>query len=214
MRDDVVVVTPNPKTSGGARWNYLAAWGYALKAELGDLALLSEPAQRTRVESAVERARQFVTALYRRVPVLDSGARGATNTFVQREIGDVLLTWENEAFLAAQESGADRIELIVPSLSIRAEPPVAVVSKVARKRGTVEVAEAYLQHLYSAAGQTLAAKHFYRPALPELVPSAELGRFQQLELFSVEQISGSWASAQATHFDDGGIFDQIYRPGN
>jgi sulfate transport system substrate-binding protein len=154
-----------------------------------------------------------VAQIFRRVPVLDSGARGSTNTFVQRGIGDVLLAWENEAFLAVKDLGADQFQIVVPSVSIRAEPPVAVVEKFARKHGTREVAEAYLAHLYSPQGQQLAARHFYRPALGESLSPAVREQFTPIELFTVEQVSGSWRKAQARHFDDGGIFDQIYQPG-
>jgi sulfate/thiosulfate transport system substrate-binding protein len=197
VRPRVEVITPNPKTSGGARWNYLAAWGYALRQAGGE-------------ES---KAREFVASLFRNVPVLDSGARGATTTFAQRGIGDVLLTWENEAFLAIQEFGADKLEIVVPSLSILAEPPVAVVEKHAVARGTREVAEAYLEFLYSAEGQRLAARHYYRPVSPEYADRADLERFPNVELLTIDGDFGGWRKAQAKHFDDGGIFDQIYLPG-
>jgi sulfate transport system substrate-binding protein len=194
-RPGLAVITPNPKTSGGARYNYLAAWGYAL-----------------RRDGSPERAREFVSALYRNVPVLDAGARGATTTFVQRGIGDVLLAWENEALLAIQELGDEQVELVVPSLSILAEPPVALVEKNAAAHGTTAVARAYLEYLYSPAGQQIAARHFFRPVAPEHVPAASLARFADVERFSIDEVFGSWAAAQATHFDDGGIFDQIYVP--
>jgi len=213
VKGDSAIITPNPKTSGGARWNYLAAWGYVLKRELGDLSRLSVPGNEPAVKAAQLKARQFVTALFQRVPVLDSGARGATNTFVQRGIGDVLLTWENEAFLAVNELGRDQLEIIVPSSSILAEPPVAVVDQVAARHGTAAVARAYLEHLYSPQGQQLAAKHFYRPAVSELLSEDERQQFAQLELFTIDQAFGGWAKAQAEHFDDGGVFDQIYQPG-
>jgi sulfate/thiosulfate-binding protein len=212
IRPGVQVITANPKTSGGARWNYLAAWGYALKKELGDLSRLKDPAQARAVAAAQERARAFVTALYQNVPVLDSGARGSTNTFVQREIGDVLLAWENEAFLAVQEIGADKIDIVVPSVSILAEPPVAVVDRYATRRGTVEVATAYLEYLYSPEGQRLAARHYYRPRIPAHADAADLGRFTELELFSIDEAFGGWQVTQKQHFDDGGIFDTIYQP--
>jgi sulfate/thiosulfate-binding protein len=213
IRGDVEIITANPKTSGGARWNYLAAWGYVLQRELGDLNRLNDPARAAEVAAAQVKAREFVTVLYRRVPVLDSGARGATNTFVQRGIGDVLLTWENEAFLAAKDLGPDKIEIVVPSVSIRAEPPVTVVDKYAAKHDTSELAKAYLEHLYSPQGQQLAAKHYYRPANSESISADQRGQFAQLELFTIGQAFGSWKEAQATHFDDGGVFDQIYQPG-
>lgn len=213
IRDDVQVITPNPKTSGGARWNYLAAWGYALRQELGDLKKVHDPSASAEVQAAQAKAQAFVAELLQRVPVLDSGARGATNTFIQRQIGDVLLAWENEAFLAVEEIGKGQVELVVPSISILAEPPVAVVEKVAERHGTLQVARAYLEHLYSPQGQQLAAKHFFRPAVSESISAEQRQRFAQLELFTVDQVFGGWQSAQAQHFADGGIFDQIYRPG-
>lgn len=209
VRPGIEVITPNPKTSGGARWNYLAAWGYGLKRELGDFARLHDPAQQAAVQRAQATARQFVAALFAQVPVLDSGARGATMTFVQRKLGDVLLAWENEAFLAIRETGAEELEIVVPSVSILAEPAVAVVDQVVDRRGTRALAEAYLQYLYSPEGQTLAAEHHYRPRLPESVPSHLLAKFPDLELFTVDDVFGGWAQAQAEHFDEGGIFDQI-----
>jgi sulfate/thiosulfate-binding protein len=218
VKPGVQVITPNPKTSGGARWNYLAAWGYALKKELGDLsqlqAKLQDPAQAAAVTAAQEKARAFVSTLYRNVPVLDSGARGSTNTFVQRQIGDVLLAWENEAFLSVKELGPDALDIVVPSLSILAEPPVAVVDANAEKHGTREVASAYLEYLYSPAGQRLAARHYYRPRDPAHAEPADLARFPQLELITVDQVFGGWQKAQKEHFDDGGIFDAIYEPGS
>jgi sulfate transport system substrate-binding protein len=206
---DLSIITPNPKTSGGARWNYLAAWGFALKRELGDFAALGDASRVAEVEAAQAAARRFVAQIYQRVPVLDSGARGATNTFVQRGIGDVLLAWENEAFLALHKLGPGQCEIVVPSVSIRAEPPVALVDKVAAQHGTTRVAEAYLEYLYSPAGQQLAARHYYRPASPEGLSAADVGRFAQLELFSVDEVFGGWRVAQAEHFDDGGVFDQM-----
>lgn len=196
VRPGVSVITPNPKTSGGARWNYLAAWGYALKKEGGDAA----------------KARAFVTQLFRNVPVLDSGARGATVTFVERGIGDVFISWENEALLVVKELGKDRFEIVAPSLSVLAEPPVAVVDKVVQRRGTRAVAEAYVKHLYTEEGQTLAARHYYRPRLPA-VASAFAAQFPRVKLFTVDEVFGGWAAAQKAHFSDGGVFDQIYQPG-
>ena len=194
VKQGVSVITPNPKTSGGARWNYLAAWGYALGLPGGN----------------DTSARQFVTRLFGNVPVLDSGARGATTTFVQRGIGDVLLTWENEAYLALDEAG-DAVEIVVPTVSILAEPPVAVVDKVVEKKGTKAVAEAYLQYLYTPEGQELAAKHHYRPRNTE-VAAKYASTFASVTLFTIEQFGG-WQTAQKTHFGDGGVFDQIYKPG-
>jgi len=208
-KDGVEVITPHPKTSGGARWNYLAAWGYALKRELGDLAKLKDSAAKAEVDAAQAKAKVFVESIYKRVPVLDPGARGSTNTFVQRGIGDVLLAWENEAFLAVKDAGAKDFEIVVPSISILAEPPVAVVEKVAEKHGTAKVAKAYLEHLYSPQGQQLAAKHFYRPAIAESVSPEQRKQFAQLELFKIDDVFGGWAKAQHEHFDDGGTFDQI-----
>lgn len=213
VKGDVQVITPNPKTSGGARWNYLAAWVYVLDKELGDLSKLKDESQSEAVAAANVKAREFVAELFRRVPVLDSGARGATNTFVQREIGDVLLTWENEALLAAQELGKDKFEIVTPSISMLAEPPVAVIDQVAERHGTKTVAEAYLKFLYSPIGQNLAAKHFYRPIEVEGVEKSYLDRFPELRLISINDVFGGWKKPQAEHFDDGGIFDQIYKPG-
>ncbi|MDF1580159.1 MAG: sulfate ABC transporter substrate-binding protein [Desulfuromonadales bacterium] len=196
IKTGVAVITPNPKTSGGARWNFLAAWGYALKKNGGD-------------EKA---ARNFVTALYKNVPILDSGARGSTTTFVKRGIGDVFLSWENEAFLAINELGPDQFEIVVPSVSILAEPPVTVVDQVAKKHGTFEVAKAYLDYLFSPVGQKLAAKHYYRPVAPEHADPADIARFPKVNLFTVGDVFGGWQKAQKTHFADGGTFDQIYVP--
>ena len=195
VRPGVSVITPNPKTSGGARWNYLAAWGYALKKNGG-----SEKV-----------AREFVTRLYKNVPVLDSGARGATDTLVQRGIGDVLIAWENEALLAVKELGGDKFEIVAPSQSILAEPPVAVVDKVVDKRGTRQVAQAYLEFLYSEQGQTIAAQHYYRPRL-KAVAAKFAGQFPKIDLFTIDEVFGGWQKAQRTHFADGGVFDQIYQP--
>jgi sulfate transport system substrate-binding protein len=212
IRPDVAVIPASPKTSGGARWVYLAAWGQVLKHELGDLTKLSDP-NHTDVRSAQAKAREFVAKLYKQAPILDSAARAATNTFVQRGIGDVLIGWENEAFLAMNEFGKGEYEVVVPSVSILAEPPVTLVDKVVEKHGTREVAEAYLQHLYSPRGQQLAAKHYYRPAISESISAEERNRFAAVELFTIDEVFGGWDKAQATHFDDGGIFDQIYQPG-
>jgi sulfate transport system substrate-binding protein len=193
VRPGLAVVTPNPKTSGGARWNYLAAWGYALHQNKNDQA----------------KARQFVAQLYKNVPVLDSGARGATTTFVQRGIGDVLIAWENEAFLAVKELGKDKLEIVVPSYSILAEPPVSVVDKVVNKRGTAAVASAYLEYLYSDEGQEIAARHYYRPRAKSMA-TKYASQFPKLTLFTVSDVFGGWQNAQKTHFADGGTFDQIY----
>jgi sulfate/thiosulfate-binding protein len=206
------VITPNPKTSGGARWNYLAAWGYVLRKELGDLSRLHDPKYADQVAKADQKAKQFVTELFRHVPVLDTGARGATMTFVQRGIGDVLLAWENEAFLAINELGPDKFDLVVPSVSILAEPPVSIVDKVVEKHGTRWVAQGYLEYLYSPAGQTIAAKHYYRPIFRTFVPDEYLARFPEVELFTIDDVFGGWQKAQATHFANGGVFDQIYKP--
>lgn len=190
----VSVITPNPKTSGGARWNYLAAYGYALKKFNNDDA----------------KAREFVGNIYKNVPVLDSGARGSTTTFVERGVGDVLLAWENEAFLAQKELGPDKFEIVVPSLSILAEPPVTVVDKVVNKRGTRKVAEAYLQYLYSEEGQEIAAKNYYRPTLASVAAKYEK-QFPKVNLIKIDEVFGGWTKAQNTHFADGGVFDQIYQ---
>ncbi len=206
----ITVVTPNPKTSGGARWNYLAAWGYALRSALGgDLGQLDDPAAEAAVQAAEASAEKFVKDLYARVPVLDGGARASTNTFVQREIGDVLIAWENEALLAMRELQPGTVEIVVPSVSILAEPPVAVVDTVVDRRGTRQVAEAYLRYLYSPAGQEIAAKHYFRPRNAEVL-ERNRERFPPIELFTIAQISGDWNKAQETHFADGGVFDRIY----
>jgi sulfate/thiosulfate-binding protein len=193
VKPGISVITPNPKTSGGARWNYLAAWAYALKQNNGDEA----------------KAKEFVGKLFKNVPVLDSGARGSTTTFVERGIGDVLLAWENEAFLAKKELGPDKVEIIVPSLSILAEPPVTVVDKVVDKHKTRKVAEAYLQYLYSEEGQEIAAKNYYRPTLAAVAKKYE-AQFPKVSLITIDDVFGGWAKAQKTHFADGGVFDQIY----
>jgi len=193
VKPGVSVITPNPKTSGSARWNYLAAWGYALRQPGGNEAS----------------AKAFVAALYRNVPVLDSGARGATTTFVERGIGDVLVNWENEILLGANELGKDKFEVVVPPTSILTEPTVALVDKVVDKRGTRKVAQAYLDYLYSPEGQEIAAKHHFRPIDPEALGRRET-RFPKLKLFTLAEIAGDWRKAQNTHFDDGGVFDRIY----
>jgi len=192
VRSGVDVVTPNPKTSGGARWNYLAAWGYALRQPGGNDA----------------NARDFVRRLYANVKVLDSGARGALTTFTERGIGDVLISWENEAYLAVKELGPDKFELVTPSVSILAEPPVAVVDKVVDKRGTRKVATAYLEFLYTKEGQEIAGKHYYRPRDPEVLARYEK-QFAPVKLFTIDEAFGGWTSAQKTHFADGGVFDRI-----
>jgi len=212
IKPGMEVITPNPKTSGGARWNYLAAWGYALKRELGDLAKLKNPNNADAVAKAQKKAREFVKQIYTNVEVLDTGARGSTMTFVQRDIGDVLLAWENEAFLSVNELGPDKFEIIVPSVSILAEPPVTIVDKNAEKHGTLEVAEAYLKYLYSPEGQMLAAKHYYRPRETGGVPEEYLKRFPKVELFTIDDVFGGWRKAQSDHFNDGGVFDKIYTP--
>ncbi len=190
----VAVITPNPKTSGGARWNHLAAWGYALRQPGGN--------EKT--------AQEFLGKLYKNVPVLDSGARGATTTFVERGIGDVLITWENEALLAIRELGPGKVEIITPSLSVLAEPPVAVVDKVVDRRGTRKAAEAYLTFLYSEQGQEIAAQNYYRPTNDKVAKKHE-AQFPKLRLLTIDEVAGGWAKAQKAHFADGGIFDQIYQ---
>lgn len=195
IKPGVAVITPNPKTSGGARWNYLAAWAWALKANGND----------------EKKAQAFVQALYKNVPILDTGARGSTVTFTQRGQGDVLLAWENEAFLSIKEFGADKLQIVVPSVSILAEPPVSVVDKVADQHKNRAVAEAYLKHLYSPEGQEIAARNFYRPRL-QAVADRFADKFPKLELVTIDAVFGGWAKAQPKHFDDGGVFDQIYNP--
>ena len=196
VRPGVSVITPNPKTSGGARWNYLAAWGYMIKKSGGD----------------ETKAGDFVTKLFRNVPVLDSGARGSTITFMQRGIGDVLLAWENEALLAIRETGKDNFEIVVPSVSILAEPPVAVVDRVVDRRGTRAEAQAYLEYLYTEDGQEIAARHYYRPRLERVLK--KFGRqFSQIKLFTIDEVFGGWQNAQKIHFNDGGLFDRIYLSG-
>ena len=196
VRPGVSVITPNPKTSGGARWNYLAAWGFAL-GEYG---------------SDEARARDFVARVFKNVTVLDTGARGSTVTFVERGIGDVFIAWENEALLVTRRLAKDRFDIVTPSVSILAEPPVAVVDRVVDKRGSRELAEAYLQFLYGETGQDIAARHFYRPRLP-MVAARHAQQFHQVSLFTIEEVFGGWQKAQQVHFSDGGVFDQIYQPG-
>lgn len=196
VKSGISVISPNPKTSGVARWNYLAAWGYALKKSGGD----------------ENTAREFITRLYKNVPVLDSGARGATTTFIERGIGDVLINWENEVLLTVKELGSDKFEIVVPSVSILAEPTVSLVDKVVDKRGTRAVAQAYLEYLYSPEGQEIAAKHYYRPTLAS-VGAKYTKQFPKVSLFTIDQVFGGWQKANRIHFADGGVFDQIYQPG-
>jgi sulfate transport system substrate-binding protein len=193
VKPGVAVITPNPKTSGGARWNYLAAWGYALKKS-----------------GSQEGARDFVGNLYKNVPVLDTGARGSTVTFVERGVGDVLLAWENEAFLAVKEFGKDKFEIVAPSVSILAEPPVAVVDSVVEKKGTRAVAEAYLKHWYTPEGQEIAARNFYRPR-DAGIAAKHADSFAKVELFTIDDVFGGWTKAQTEHFAEGGVFDKIYK---
>jgi len=196
VKPGISVISPNPKTSGVARWNYLAAWGYALKKSGGD----------------ENKAREFITRLYKNVPVLDSGARAATTTFIERGIGDVLINWENEVLLTVKELGSDKFEIVVPSVSILAEPTVSLVDKVVDKRGTRAVAQAYLEYLYSAEGQEIAAKRYYRPTLAS-VGAKYTKQFPKVNLFTIDQVFGGWQKANRIHFADGGVFDQIYQPG-
>jgi len=195
VKPGIQVITPNPKTSGGARWNYLAAWAYALKQPGGNDA----------------KAKEFVTALFKNVPVLDSGARGATITFVQRGIGDVLLAWENEAFLSIKELGPEKVDIVIPSLSILAEPPVTVVDRIVDRKGTRAVARAYLKYLYTPQGQEIAARNYYRPRL-EAVAKKFAATFPRINLITIDEVFGGWQKAQKTHFEDGGVFDLIYLP--
>lgn len=197
VKDGVEVITPNPKTSGGARWNYLAAWSWANTQFGGD-------------ETKVK---QYITNLYSHVPVLDTGARGSTVTFAEKDLGDVLLAWENEAYLALDEFGAEKFDVVYPPTSILAEPPVAVVDANVDAKGTRKQAEAYLSYLYSEEGQRIAARHHYRPSKPELVPAEELAKLPEIKLVTIDDpIFGGWAKAQPYHFGDGGIFDQVYKP--
>ena len=194
VKPGVAVITPNPKTSGGARWNFLAAWAFAKQKYGSD-----------------DKAKDFITKLYKNVPVLDSGARGSTTTFVQRGLGDVLLAWENEAFLSIKEFGADKFEIVTPSISILAEPPVAVVDKIVEKHGTAEVAKAYLQFLYTEQAQDIIGKNFYRPRSAQAAAKYSK-QFTSLKLVTIDDAFGGWKQAQPTYFDDGGVFDQIYKP--
>ncbi|WP_026622507.1 sulfate/thiosulfate transport system substrate-binding protein (plasmid) [Ensifer sp. WSM1721] len=195
-KDGIQVITPNPKTSGGARWNFLAAWAWARVANNGDDA----------------KAQEYVAQLFKHVPVLDTGARGATTTFVQRGLGDVLLAWENEAYLSLEELGPDNFEIVTPSISIKAEPPVALVDGNVDSKGTRKVAEAYLNYLYSDVGQKIAAKHYYRPFKPEAADPADIARFAEVKLVTIDEFGG-WKESQPKFFADGGVFDQIYKPG-
>jgi len=195
IKPGIQVITPNPKTSGGARWNYIAAWGYALRQPGGSEA----------------KAKDYISNLFKHVPVLDSGARGSTVTFVERGIGDVLIAWENEAFLAIKELGPDKVDIVVPSVSVLAEPPVAVVDKVVDKHGTRKVAQAYLDYLYSDAGQEIIAKNYYRPTVGASAKKYA-NQFPQVKLFTIDEVAGGWTKAQKTHFADGGLFDQLYQP--
>ena len=194
VRSGLSVITPNPKTSGGARWNHLAAWGYAIKQPGGN----------------EKSAQEFLSKIYKNVPVLDSGARGSTTTFIERGIGDVLLTWENEALLAIKELGPEKVEIVVPSVSVLAEPPVTVVDKVVDRRGTRKQAEAYLQYLYTEEGQEIAAQNYYRPT-NEKIAKKYAAQFPKVKLLTIDEIAGGWTKAQRTHFADGGVFDQIYQ---
>ncbi len=197
VKPDVSLITPNPKTSGGARWNYLAAWAYAEK----------------KFDKDEAKVKDFIGKLYKNAPVLDSGARGATTTFVQRGLGDLLIAWENEAYLALKEFGPEKFEIVTPSLSILAEPPVAVVDTVAKRHGTTDLAKAYLDYLYSPEGQDIAGKNFYRPRDPKTAEKYA-GQFGKVTLVTIDDVFGGWKKAQATHFADGGTFDQIYTPGS
>jgi len=211
VKPGVSVISPNPKTSGVARWNFLAAWGYALKQELGDFAKLSDPKYADEVAKAQGKALAFVTAFYRNVPVLDSGARGATTTFVERGMGDVLINWENEILLVGKDVGRDKFDIVVPPVSILTEPTVSIVDKVVDKRGTRAVAQAYLEYLYTEEGQEIAAKNYYRPRL-EKVAAKYKSQFPEVELFTIDEVFGGWQKAQKEFFNDGGVFDQIYKP--
>ncbi len=215
IRPDVKVITPNPKTSGVARWNYLAFWGFALRQELGKdfEAKLNSPNHAKEVEAAHAIAQQFVAKIYRNVPVLDRAARGATNTFIQRRIGDVLVNWESEILLGANELDEAGLELVVPPVAIKTEPVVAIVDRNVDRKKTRDVAQAYLEYLYSPIGQEIAAKNYYRPVSAEVL-SKYADRFPKLELFTIDEVFGGWSKAYEKHFRDGGTFDQIYTPGN
>lgn len=213
-REGVQVITPNPKTSGVARWNYLAMWGYALRAELGDdfAKKLNDPAHADAVSAAQRKAEIFVAAIYKNVPVLDRAARGATNTFIQRGMGDVLINWENEILLGANELNKAGLEIVIPKVSILAEPVVALVDKNADRKGTRAVAQAYLEYLYSPIGQDIAGKNYYRPVSPEARAKYQ-HQFPTLELFTIDAVFGGWGPAQRDHFADGAAFDRIYAEG-
>jgi sulfate/thiosulfate transport system substrate-binding protein len=209
LGDDIEIITPNPKTSGGARWNYLAAWGYALERAIGgDLARLPT-LDAAQLAAAQAEAEAFVGEMYRRVPVQDTGARAATNTFVQRGIGDVLLAWENEALLAAREMGADKFDIVRPSVSVLAEPPVALIDSIVDRKGTRAVAEGYLDYLYAPEGQDIVARNFFRPTDPTVV-ARYAEQFPVMRLFTVDQVFGGWARAQSEHFADGGTYDRLF----
>ena len=213
IRPGIGIVTPNPKTSGGAKWNYLAAWGYILKRELKSFDKLKQAEAAEEVKQAENKARDFVTSIFKNVLVLDIGARGSTISFVERGIGDVLLAWENEAFLAMNEFGSERFDIIVPPVSILAEPVVAVVDGVVDSKKTRIAAEAYLNYLYSPEGQQIVARHYYRPMNGEYAAPEDMQRFPLIDLFTIEEVCGGWEKAQKIHFSDNGIFDLIYQPG-
>lgn len=212
-RPDVQVITANPKTSGAARWNYLAMWGYALRRELGDdfVNVLKDESRKGEVAAAHRKAEEFVTAIYKNVPVLDRAARGATNTFIQRRIGDVLINWENEILLGANELNKQGLEIVIPPVSILAEPTVAVVTKNAERKGTTTIARAYLEYLYSPVGQEIAAKNYYRPVDPAVAAKYRV-QFPEIDMFTIDEVFGGWSEANRVHFADGGKFDQIYKP--
>jgi sulfate transport system substrate-binding protein len=211
IRPDVEVVVAHPKTSGVARWAYLAGWGYALKRELGDLKKLHDPGATDEIIAAQEKAKEFITALYRNVRILPEGARAASQAFVQQGNGDVLLDWENQAELTINEFGKGRYDIVVPSVSILAEPPVALIDRNVDRRGTRKVAEAYLEFLYSKKGQEIVARHYYRPRDEEILKT-HADNFVEVELFTIDDVFGGWHKAQQEHFEDGGVFDQIYAP--
>jgi sulfate transport system substrate-binding protein len=210
VKPGVEIITPHPKTSGGARWNYLAAWGFALQRELGDLGKLHDPKQAPAVEAAQKKAKEFVRELYQHVKILDSGARDATITFVRKNQGDILIAWENEALQETLGSGAEKFEVVTPSISVMAEPPVAVVDKNVDRLGTRQAAEEYVKYLYSPEGQKIAAKNFYRPSDRQAVAAELLRPFADLKLFTVDDVFGGWQNTQKTHFVDKGVFDEIY----
>ena len=211
VRPGIEVITPNPRTSGGARWNYLAAWAYALRRESGGVAPPAASAPGQPLTEAEEKAFNFVSTLFRNVPVLDSGARAATTTFIQRGIGDVLLTWENEAFLALELLADSEVEIVVPSSSILTEPTVTWVDKVVEKRGTLNLAKAYLEYLYHPEAQHIIARHYFRPRHPEYAAPEDMARFSKLDLFSVQDVFGGWQAAHERHFSDQGLFDRIFK---